>query len=129
MRLLTVSDVIRIHAVLIATSGGSEGIRDQNMLASAVAQPSMTFDGKNLYPTLIEKASAIGFALVANHPFVDGNKRVGHASIEAILMFNNFELQADVDDAERIILSVASGDLDRNGLTAWVREHTTDLVE
>ena len=76
MRLLTVTEVLSLHDRIIATSGGSSGVRDAGALLSALAQPSATFDGNELYPTLEEKASALCFFLVSNHPFVDGNKRV-----------------------------------------------------
>jgi death on curing protein len=77
MRYLTVEEVLALHSRLIATSGGSLGVRDQNALDSAVAQPQMTFDGLDLYTTIARKASALGHSLISNHPFIDGNKRVG----------------------------------------------------
>ncbi|MEM6362967.1 MAG: type II toxin-antitoxin system death-on-curing family toxin [Planctomycetota bacterium] len=122
---LSADDVIAIHAVIAESSGGSKGLHDRGMLESAVAQANMTFDGNDLYPSLIEKASAVGYSLIANHPFVDGNKRIGHACIEAILMLNGYELFADLDDAEEIILAVAAGRTDRVELTKWVAEHVT----
>ena len=128
MRLLTVDHVLVIHRYLIDTSGGSTGLRDRGLLESAVAQPALTFGGHDLYPSLVEKAGAIGHALIANHPFVDGNKRIGHASIEATLMLNGYELAADVDDAEATILAVAAGSLNRSGLIDWVREHMASFT-
>lgn len=89
-------------------------------LESALAQPRATYGGAELYPTPAAKAAALGFSLVANHPFVDGNKRVGHAALETFLVLNGFELAADVDDAERVVLGVASGGVDRAALAAWV---------
>lgn len=73
-----------------------------------MAQPQITFDGEELYPTLVEKASALGFALIKNHPFMDGNKRTGHAAMEVFLVLNGFEIDASVDEQEQIILSVAA---------------------
>jgi len=73
-----------LHDRIIISSGGSHGIRDVSALESALAQPRATFDGVDLYPDLIAKAAALGFLLVANHPFVDGNKRIGHAAMEKI---------------------------------------------
>jgi death-on-curing protein len=75
---------------------------------------------------LASKASALAFSLIQNHPFVDGNKRVGHAAMETLLVLNGFELQASVDDAERLILGVASGAIGRDTLTQWIEQH---LVE
>jgi death-on-curing protein len=96
---------------IIAQSGGLQGIRDSGALESALAQPRMTFGSRELYPTLVEKASALGFSLIQNHPFVDGNKRTGHAAIEIFLVLNGFEIDASVDEQEQIILQVAVGKL------------------
>jgi death-on-curing protein len=87
----------------------------------------MSFDGSELYPTLIEKAAALGFSLICNNPFVDGNKRVGHATIEVFLMLNGFELVASIDESERTILAVASGQWSREQLIAWVRNNIAPL--
>jgi len=81
MRYLTVGEVLEIYSRVMSQSGGEVGIRDLGTLESAVAQPHMTFNGEELYPTIVEKASALGFSLIQNHPFVDGNKRTGHAVI------------------------------------------------
>ena len=124
MRYLSVVEIIEIHRRLIAQSGGSEGIRDAAGLHSAVGQPLQTFGGKDLYPTIVEKAAALGFFLCRNHSFVDGNKRVGHASLEVMLVLNGLELVASVDEQERIMLEVADGQLTREDFTEWVREHT-----
>ena len=124
MRLLSVEDVLEIHDVLATTSGGARGLRDRGLLESAVAQASMTFGGEDLYPDLISKAAAVGHALIANHPFVDGNKRIGHAAIEAMPRLHGFRLRADIDEGEATFLAVAAGTMDREALTLWVRQHT-----
>ena len=72
----------------------------------------MTFGGKDLYPSLVEKAAALGYSLIQNHPFLDGNKRTGHAVMEVFLSLNDFEIQSSVDEQENIILQVASGEMD-----------------
>lgn len=87
----------------------------------------MTFGGHDLYPDLAAKATALGFSLIMNHPFVDGNKRVGHAALETFLLLNGHELSSTVDKAEHIILSVAAGRLDRDGLLEWVRQSLRPL--
>ena len=86
----------------------------------------MTFGGEDLYPSLAEKAAALGFSLIKNHPFVDGNKRVGHAAMEYFLILNGYELDDDVDDQERTILAVAAGEMGREEFTAWVHTHTVE---
>ena len=88
----------------------------------------MTFGGADLYTNVEEKASAMGFSLIQNHPFVDGNKRVGHAAIEVFLMLNGWEISADVDEQESIIIDVASGQLDREAFSSWLAEHLTSLA-
>lgn len=99
------------------------GIRDLGALESALAQPHMTFGGEELYPTLVDKASAIGFSLVMNHPFIDGNKRIGHAAMEVFLVMNGVEIDASVDEQESIFLSLASGKLKREAFTDWLKSH------
>ena len=86
----------------------------------------MTFGGQELYPTIIEKATALGFSLINNHPFNDGNKRVGHAALETFLVLNGYEIDAPVDEQERVILSVAAGEMDRVEFTDWLRAHITE---
>lgn len=105
-------------------SGGLVGIRDLGALESAVAQPRMTFSGVDLYPSLVEKASALGFSLIQGHPFVDGNKLTGHAALETFLVLNGYHIDASVDEQVAIVLQVAAGTLDRDALTAWLRNHT-----
>jgi death-on-curing protein len=83
----------------------------------------MTFGGDDLYPTLGEKAAALGYSLIKNHPFIDGNKRTGHAAMEVFLVLNGFEIQAAVDEQERIILQVAAGEMTREEFTEWLYSH------
>jgi death-on-curing protein len=109
---------------LVEATGGASGVRDLGLLESAVAQPRMTFGGQDLYPELADKAAALGYSLIQNHPFTDGNKRVGHAAMEALLMLNGAELEATVDEAERVILDVAASRMSREAFTDWVRTHT-----
>ena len=122
IRYLSVREVLRLHELVMAQSGGSATVRDLAGIESAVAQPRMTFGGDDLYPTLAEKAVAIGFSLIRNHPFSDGNKRVGHAAMEVMLAMNGAELVAPVDAAESMILGVAAGNLEREALLAFVRQ-------
>ena len=124
MRYLRLKDVLELHRLLLRASGGLAGVRDLGMLESAVAQPLMTFGGQDLYPTLADKAAALGFSLIKNHPFNDGNKRVGHAALETFLLLNGYEIAAGVDEQERVILGVAASEIDREVFTGWLRAHT-----
>jgi len=86
MRFLSLAEVLELHRLVIRPSGGSAGVRDLGALESAIAQPRMTFDQSDLYSTIEEKAAALCLSIIANHPFVDGNKRVGHAAMETFLV-------------------------------------------
>jgi death-on-curing protein len=97
MRYVSLAEVVDLHRRLLQLAGGASGIRDLGALESAVAQPKATFEGVDLHSTLVEKAAAMGFALVRNHPFVDANKRVGHAAMETFLALNGFEIEASTD--------------------------------
>ena len=123
MRNVTVEQVLELHALVLEQSGGTPGLRDRGALESAVAQPQMAFGGVEMYPTLAAKAGALCYSLVQNHAFVDGNKRIGHAAMEVLLVVNGFELDADVDEQERVIFSVASSQTSRDELIAWVESH------
>ena len=127
MRYLTVGEVLGIYNRVIKQSGGGVGIRDLGALESAVAQPRMTFNGEELYRTIVEKASALGFSLIQNHPFIDGNKRTGHAAVEIFLMLNGFEISASVNEQVEIFLGVASGTMSREVFTNWLQAHIVDL--
>lgn len=124
MRYLGLAEVTWLHDRIIATSGGSPGLRDLGLLEAALAQPRATFDGLDLYPDLIAKASSLCFSLVNGHAFVDGNKRIGHAAMEMFLLLNGARLVAEVDEQERLILDLAAGSLSREALEAWIRRHT-----
>jgi len=123
MRYLSLQEVITLHSLLIAQSGGASGLRDEGALESAVAQPEASFGGEELYPDLASKAAALGHSLIQNHPFVDGNKRIGHAAMEVFLLLNGHEIEASVDDQEQIIIGVASGKVSRIELGKWITIH------
>lgn len=122
MRHLTLGEIVALHDLLIRGWGGAPGIRNLGALETATAQPRMTFGGEDLYPDLPAKAAALAFSLIKNHPFVDGNKRVGHAALETLLVLNGFEIEATVDEAEQVVLDVAAGRRSREALLAWVRQ-------
>jgi death-on-curing protein len=127
MRYLRLGEVLELHRRLIATSGGSPGLRDLRLLEGSLSQLRQTFSGVDLYPTLFEKAAVLGFSLIKNHPFIDGNKRVGHAALEVMLMLNGYELTASKESTEAVVLAVASGMLDRQAWTEWVKEQIKPL--
>ena len=124
MRYLSLPEILRLHEALIESSGGARGVRDIKALESSIHQPRLTFNQTDLYPDIVNKAAALCFFLVLNHPFIDGNKRVGHAAMEIFLLLNGFELKASIDEQEKTILALAEGKLDRVSFTEWVNGHT-----
>lgn len=123
MRYVTLGEVVALHRAIIESTGGATGVREVSGLESALAQPRATFGGVDLHPTLAAKASALGYSLALNHPFLDGNKRVAHAAMEVFFILNGFEIIADTDEQERLMLDVAAGQLDRQRLEAWLEQH------
>ena len=127
IRYLTVSEVLELHRLALEQSGGADGVRDRGGLESALAQPAMTFDGQELYATIREKAAVLCFSLIMNHPFIDGNKHVGHFAMETFLVLNGKEVATSVEEQEQIILQLAAGDREREEFTEWLRAHLIDV--
>lgn len=123
MRFLTLGEVLSLHRRVVVDTGGALGVRDLGAIASAVSQPRITIGGADAYPTLAAKAAALGFALVKNHGFIDGNKRIAHAAMAVFLLLNDAELRASVDEQERLMLSLAAGEISREALVEWLRLH------
>lgn len=127
IRYLTLIEVLELHRKILEQSGGTLGIRDMGLLESAIAQPGMTFGGEDLYPNLLEKSAALGFSIIMNHPFVDGNKRTGHAATETFLVLNGLEINVSVGEQERMVLAIASGKLEREVFVEWLQQNTTAI--
>lgn len=127
MNYLSLHAVLAIHAAGIAAHGGDPGVLTIGLVESAVAQPRMTFGGADLYPTLADKAAALGFSLTSNHGFADGNKRVGFTAMDTFLRVNGHRIVAEVDDAEAVSLAVSDHKLTRAEYTEWVRTHVQPL--
>lgn len=127
MRFLTLEEVLQIHNRLIEQTGGAPGILDLGLLESALGQGRTSFGGQEMYPSIADKAGALCFSIVRNHPFVDGNKRTGHAAMEVFLVLNGYELLAGIDEAEMTILQLASGEMQRDQFTRWVQDHVKPL--
>ena len=124
---ITLMEVLKLHGQIIDHSGGAQGIRDLGLLESAIAQPLMTFGGEDLYPSLIDKAAALSFSIIMNHPFVDGNKRTGHAAMEVFLVLNRLEIDSTVDEQEKILLALASGEVEREAFVEWLKSHVKSI--
>jgi death-on-curing protein len=119
---LSVAQVLALHEGLVAEFGGSAGLRDKHGLGAAVARPAMTFGGEDLYPDLAAKAAALMHSLVLNHPFLDGNKRIGVHAAEFFIERNGHALDADDPELKRVTLTVAEGKVAIEALTIWFRQ-------
>jgi death on curing protein len=120
---LTLDEVLALHADQIRRYGGSLGVRDVGLLESALATPGAAFGGGFLHPTLPEMAAAYLFHIVKNHPFVDGNKRAGLATVIAFLGLNDLWLEADPDEVADLVIAVAEGSADKADVAVFVKEH------
>ena len=123
MNILTKQQILLLHTQLIRQSGGTDGVRDEGMLDSAISQPLQTFDNMELYPGIVDKAVRLGYGLITNHPFVDGNKRIGTHAMLVTLDINGIELQYQDEDMIQLILKIASGKADDRVLRTWVLAH------
>lgn len=117
-----------IYQLLIQETGGSFGIRDENLLDSAINGIYQTFDGKELYPTKEEKGARLGYSLVANHAFLDGNKRIGVHVMLTFLEMNGIHLKCTDDELVVLGLGLASGEINYETLLEWVHEHKQSAV-
>ena len=122
---LSMEKVRDLHRMMTEATGGDPNLRDQGLLDSALEASFQTFGGEELYPTVEEKAARLGFSLIANHAFVDGNKRIGVFAMLIFLEVNGVSLTATNDDVIRIGLDVAAGAMKYAELLAWIRERRT----
>ena len=121
---LSLAEVLEIHQDQVARYGGATGIRDIELLKSALGMPAATYGGRFLHTDIYEMAAAYLFHLVKNHPFVDGNKRVGAVAALVFLDLNGFDFDAPEDDFAEIVLAVARGDLAKADVTVFIRPFT-----
>ncbi len=121
---LHMDTVLRLHEIAIADQGGDPSIRDRGLLESAVAMPQQQFAGEYLHPTIPAMAGAYAFHIAKNHPFVDGNKRAAFSAMIAFLTLNAWKLDADPLDAERTIVGLAAGEIDKDSLISWVMKNS-----
>jgi death-on-curing protein len=120
---LTVDQVTRFHALVLAELGGSEGIRSEQMLASSVFQPQQSAFGEDAYASIAEKAAAYAFSIVRNHPFFDGNKRTAALAMFTFLDVNGHEFVEDEDEIEGMFVDLAAGVIDQGEFFGWVVNH------
>ena len=128
IRFLTAEEVEQIHKRVVAEFGGSAGIRDRGLLESAIAQPQMTFGGEYLHPSVPEMAAAYLYHLCGNHPFIDGNKRVGLAAALVFLELNGLRLKAEHDIIEKLVWEIAAGNVSKGHLSEFCITHCVPIA-
>ena len=123
MKKLSKEQILMLHTQLIQQTGGSDGVRDYNLLDSALETPFQSFGGDELYPTIQAKAARLGYGLIKNHCMIDGNKRIGTHAMLVFLALNGIELKYTQKELYETILDVAAGNIEYGGLLQWVLDH------
>ena len=123
MKKLSKKQILMLHTQLIQQTGGSEGVRDYNLLDSALETPFQSFGGDELYPTIQAKAARLGYGLIKNHCMIDGNKRIGTHAMLVFLALNGIELKYTQKELYETILDVADGKIEYEDLLQWVLDH------
>ena len=123
MKILTKRQVLLLHKQLIDETGGIQGLRDEGLLDSALSSPFQEFDSFSPYPTVQQKATRLGYSLVMNHPFIDGNKRIGAHAMLTLLALNGIEIVCSQEELAGVILALASGAIGYDELLSWVLNH------
>ncbi len=124
---LTFEQVLAIHDNQIELYGGTHGIRELSLLESAVMRPQTTFAGRDLYPTLFEKAAVLMHSLVMNHPFIDGNKRTGTVSALTFFEINGFKISSKQEELKHLSLKLESKRINLQDLADWFKKHSKKI--
>lgn len=123
MKILSKKQIMMLHSQLIEVTGGSDGIRDEGLLDSALAAPFQSYAGEELYPGIQAKAARLGYGIIKNHCMVDGNKRIGAHAMLVFLALNGIELEYTQEELFMVILEVAAGSKDYQDLLEWIVSH------
>jgi death-on-curing protein len=122
--MISIEEVEQLHKILIDNFGGAHGIRDRAALESALSRPFQTFDNKDLYPSVLQKAASLIESILINHPFVDGNKRTGYTLLRLFLLKHGMDLTASQDNKYEFVIDIASGTLKYDGILRWLSSNT-----
>lgn len=122
--MISIDDILKLHNRSILDFGGSYGIREIGLLESAIARPFQTFEGEYLYPTIFEKAAALGESLIKNHPFIDGNKRTGMIAMASLLIENNLHITALPDNFYNFIIAISTASISFQEIVEWLKSNT-----
>lgn len=123
MKKLSKEQILKLHSVLIKQTGGIDGVRDYNLLESAIESPFQVFAGEELYPTIQAKGTRLGYGLIKNHCMLDGNKRIGTHAMLVFLELNGISLKYTQQELYEMVLAVASGSLEYEEMLKWVLGH------
>ena len=124
MRYLYPKQILYLYQKIVQQSGGSVGLRDEGLFESAVYRPQASFGGQDLYPDLFSKAAALGHSLISNHPFVDGNKRVGFEAMRLMLRLNGYDIHASLETKYDFVIEIATGKRTEQGIADWLKTHS-----
>lgn len=122
--MILLKDILNLHKLSIEEYGGSDGLRDTDLLESAIARPFQTFNGKDLYPSIFEKAAALGESIIINHPFIDGNKRTGTIAMIALLQENGLHFATDEECLYNFIISISTAESRFQEIVEWLKANT-----
>ncbi|MEW6698634.1 MAG: type II toxin-antitoxin system death-on-curing family toxin [Bacillota bacterium] len=123
MNWLAVDYILKLHEKMIQRSGGTSGLRDIELLQSAVYNARATFDGQDLYPDIESKIAVLCYGVINNHPFIDGNKRMGIYLMLILLDYNNYHIQYDEDELVDLGFAIAEGIVSKEYISRWIKEH------
>ena len=123
MRKLTKEQILRLHSELIRETGGSDGLRDEGLLDSALCAPFQGFGGVDTFPSLQQKGARLGYGLICNHAFIDGNKRIGVHAMLVFLALNGIELVYTQKELSDMVLAVAAGQWQFEDMVKWIIKH------
>jgi death-on-curing protein len=121
--MITLQEVEVIHEILIEKFGGSSGIRDREILESAINRPYHTFDQNDLYPLPVDKAAAIFESLISNHPFVDGNKRTAYVVMRLLLLESNLDIYATQNEKYEFVMRAAKAEIKFDQIREWLTKY------
>jgi len=125
--MIRIEEVISIQEKLIESFGGIKGLRDLGLLDSALKRPFMTFGQKDLYDSIFEKASVLVLGIIQNHPFIDGNKRIGYFVFRAFLLSQGYDITADENEKYDFVITIAKGDLSYSDILQWIKVHSVKV--
>lgn len=126
MNYLNIHQILTIYNEVIDETGGSEGIRDIGLLESAVARPQGGFAGGEFYPDVFSKAAALGYSIIRNHPFVDGNKRTGYMAMRLFLNLNGYDLKVPLEEKYKFVMKITQS-MEEEFIAQWLKKHSRKI--